>query len=201
MNDVLLGKLPAGPYHPKELRYMEKLVSMVAELDGDCLEVGCLAGRSSIVIGLGAKESGSWLFCIDIWDSGEWDVMVKEADIPRERYLARPENISTVFRDNIKKFGLQGMVIPIMDRSEHVLKGWSKPLKFVHIDGCHEYEFVKKDIEWKNHIVEGGIICFHDYSRSWTEVKRAIYESFDTDTAFESVGLAISLIAFRRIAL
>lgn len=197
--DKLLSALPKGPYRPEELRFMAKLVSMTKELKGNCLEVGCLAGRSSIVIGLGAKEIGTQLFCIDIWDSGEWAVIADEIGPRASRYPKRPEDISTIFRDNIKRFGLQNTVISIMDRSENVLRRRSESLRFVHIDGCHEYEFVKKDIEWKNHLVKGGIICFHDYHKSWLGVKRAVDESFNGNKRFKRQGVVTSLLAFRRL--
>lgn len=198
--DKLLPRLPKGPFRPEELRFMMKLVSMTKELKGNYLEVGCLSGRSSIVIGSGAKENGAQLFCIDIWDSGEWAVIADEIGSRASRYPKRPENISTIFRDNMKKFGLQKTVISIMDRSENVLKGWSESLRFIHIDGCHEYEFVKKDTEWKNHLVKGGVICFHDYQESWPGVKKAVDESFDNDKQFKKEGRpTASLLAFVRL--
>ena len=67
----LLPNLPSGHYHPKGLQFLAKLISMTKGLKGDYLEVGSLAGRSSVVIGLEAKENGDQLFCIDIWDSGD----------------------------------------------------------------------------------------------------------------------------------
>ena len=195
----LLPNLPSGHYHPKGLQFLAKLISMTKGLKGGYLEVGSLAGRSSVVIGLEAKGNGDQLFCIDIWDSGEWAVIADEIGVNVKRYPERPKNIYNIFKDNMKKFGLQNMVFPIMDRSENVLKKWSKPLKFIHIDGCHEYEFVKIDTGWKNHLVKDGIICFHDYDKSWKGVKKAINESFYNDNRFRGIGLAASLLAFRRL--
>lgn len=197
--DELLPKLPKGPYRSEELQFMVNLISMTKELRGGYLEVGSLAGRSSIVIGLGAKENGAQLACVDIWDSGEWAAIADEIGVNASRYPKRPENIYNIFRGNMKKFGLQSAVIPIMDRSENVLRGWVKPLKFVHIDGCHEYEFVKKDTGWKNHLVKGGVICFHDYHESWPGVKRAVDESFFDDRRFERQDMVTSLLAFRKL--
>lgn len=197
--DKLLPNLPIGHYHPKGLRFLVKLVSMTKELKGDYLEVGCLLGRSSIVIGLEAKENGAQLFCVDIWDSGEWAVIANEIGVRTSRYPKRPENIYNIFRDNMKRIGLQNVVVSIMDRSETVLRDWSESLRFMHIDGCHEYEFVKKDTEWKNHLVKDGVICFHDYHKIWPGVKKAVDESFNGDNRFKRIGLVASLLAFRRL--
>lgn len=197
MNEIL-SSLPEGHYHPKGLCYLSRLVSRTRGLKGDYIEIGCLSGRSSIVIGLEAKKSNAQLSCIDIWDSGEWVAIAKEIGEGASKYPKRPENISNVFRDNVEKFGLQGTITPIMDRSENVLKRWTKPLRFVHIDGCHEYEFVKRDTEWKRHLMVGGIICFHDYLEAWPGVQRAVDESFDNDERFSRDETIASLIAFRK---
>jgi len=51
---------------------------------------------------------------------------------------------------------------------------------FVYIDGNHDYEFVKKDIEaWYPKVKKGGVLCGHDYSNSeqpWEGVDKAVNE-------------------------
>lgn len=52
----------------------------------------------------------------------------------------------------------------IKKRSEDAMSDVPNNLDFVYIDGCHEYEFVKKDIElYYPKIREGGIIGGHDF--------------------------------------
>jgi len=186
--ESLLPNLPLGKYFPVELCFLAQQAESTKNLNGDFLEVGSFAGRSSGVIGTIAKESEAHLFCVDIWDIS-----------PRaKKYSTWPRKISEIFQTNMDKLGLSETVIPIMDRSENVLKKWSTPLRFIHIDGCHEYEFVKKDIEWRNHLVKGGIICFHDYYKRWPGVVRAIDEAFNCDAKFSRIRTAYSVIAFRR---
>jgi len=201
IDNKLLADLPQGYYLHEELRFMAKLVTMTEKLKGSYLEIGCLAGRTSVVIGLGARENNSQLFCIDIWDSGEWSAIAKEIGERASAYPSRPKNIYDIFATNMKRFELQNVVVPIISSSQNVLRGWLDwPLRFIHIDGCHEYEFVKKDIEWRDHLVMGGIICFHDYHESWPGVKKAIDECFNNNKQFKREGQALSLMAFRRIA-
>lgn len=191
--------LPDGPYRLEELYFMAELLSTLEGVKGNYLEVGSLTGRSSIGIGLKAKENDAQLFCIDIWNSGEWAVIADEIGTRASVYPKRPEDSYDIFMTHMKKQGLQDMVIPIMDRSENILEVWSGPLRFVHIDGCHEYEFVKRDTEWRYHLTKGGIICFHDYQKEWPGVKRAVDESFNGDKQFRKEGIVGSLLAFKRI--
>lgn len=182
---------------------MSSLLSGVRGLSGNYLEVGSLAGKSAVVIGLAAKAEGARLFCVDIWDSGEWATIADEIGARAERYPERPADIFNVFKANIKAAGLQDWITPIVDRSENVLCCWQfKPLRFVHIDGCHEYDFVKRDTGWKEHVIKGGVVCFHDYGnlKAWPGVQKAVDESFDQDGRFEKIGQAGSLLGFKRIS-
>lgn len=70
------------------------------------------------------------------------------------------------------------------DPLAHILKKTSKQaaslvpdgLDLVFIDGNHDYEFVKEDIElWLPKIRPGGILAGHDYKR-FSGVKRAVDE-------------------------
>ena len=49
-------------------------------------------------------------------------------------------------------------------------------IDFLFLDGDHEYESVKKDIEvWLPKVEKGGMVCFHDYN-SWKGVTQAVDE-------------------------
>jgi len=81
--------------------------------------------------------------------------------------------------------------------SAEVGEHWDRGLvDLVFIDGDHTYQQVKKDIQmWLPHIVEGGIICGHDYGwEKWPGVKQA----FDEEMAeFERISLTDHLIGFK----
>ncbi len=194
----LLPNLPRGPYLPVELCFLAQQAELTKNLSGDFLEVGSLAGRSSGVIGTVVKEFGARLFCVDIWDSGMWETIAKELGSRAKRYPVRPRKISEIFLTNMDRLGLSDIVIPIMDISKAVLEEWSTLLRFIHIDGCHEYEFVKRDIGWRDYLVKGGIICFHDYQKKWPGVMRAIDEAFNCETKFSRIRKARSVVVFRR---
>ena len=115
---ALLPLLPQGPYHASELCLLARMVALTKGLKGDCLEVGSLAGRSAGVIGTVAKRDGGRLYCIDIWDSGEWATIAKEIGAGAKKYPGRPEHIYDIFKANMERLGLSKTVVPIVDRSE-----------------------------------------------------------------------------------
>lgn len=55
---------------------------------------------------------------------------------------------------------------------------------FIYIDGCHDYEFVKKDIEcWWQKLKIGGVMAGHDYSgMGYPGVRKAVDEFFKDRT-------------------
>ena len=60
---------------------------------------------------------------------------------------------------------------------------------FVYIDGAHDYENVKKDLEWIKKVKVGGYIGGHDYDVGSPEVIQAVDE-FITKNEYELNALA-----------
>jgi len=47
--------------------------------------------------------------------------------------------------------------------SRDLARGWSRPIRFLWIDGDHTYQGVKEDIDlFGPHLADGGVIAFHD---------------------------------------
>lgn len=183
--------LPKGKFPRQDILFMVDALEASRIASGSFLEVGSLLGRSSVIIGREAKGVGEKLYCVDIWDKEEWRVTRKKPKCP--------DDILGTFLANIKNHGLETTVIPIKKESENVLESWIKPLRFIHIDGCHSYKSVLIDTRWKKHLIPNGIICFHDYhSKSWPGVVKAVNSEIMSDKNFEKIGIGHSLIAFRR---
>ncbi len=52
-------------------------------------------------------------------------------------------------------------------------------LDFVYIDGNHEYEYVKRDIElYEPKVKDGGLIAGHDYNLYENDVNKAVHEIY-----------------------
>ncbi len=122
------------------------------------------------------------LYLVDPW---ELSSSYRESDGPvtlQKQEMRRAFNkVQSYFRD---------------DPYTHVFRKTSKEASFVipdfqdlvFIDGNHDYEFVKEDIElWLPKIRNGGILAGHDYhivGDDFPGVKRAVDESFGDDVVF-----------------
>lgn len=192
-------KLPDGHFNAEvEGVFLVSLIDEIKELEGQFVEIGSLFGKSSVIIGQKIKEIGGILNCIDVWGQCEYDLAEEIGDAIRF-YPKRPKNSFEIFCNNIKRFELTEVINPIKMRSEFAFNTWSIPLKFVFVDGCHEYEFVKKDILWKRFLVPGGVMVFHDYHTPWKGVKKAVDELMNKDSAFKMLADCHTIKAFKRL--
>ncbi len=93
---------------------------------------------------------------------------VKEITLidPYEDYKSDGNYINAEIAEEIAKKRLQrysNKILWIKDYSEKAINKIEEKMDFIYIDGNHEYEYVKKDLElyWKI-LKEGGIISGHD---------------------------------------
>ena len=141
-------------------------------LAGDCVEIGSFKGLSTLFTALGAKKLGIKVFSID----------------PHPQSVAdefnRGERTYKALVENIHKFGFDDTIIPIIGKSEDVVKHWTGPIKYLLIDGEHTYEAVLKDQAWLQFVVPGGLALFDD-SGPESGVKRAMSEIIDKSPDWE----------------
>jgi hypothetical protein len=65
----------------------------------------------------------------------------------------------------------------IENTSEKAAKDIPDDLDFVYVDGSHQYEFVKRDIElYFPKVKNGGVFGGHDFDGSHIDVCRAVFE-------------------------
>jgi len=131
---------------------------------GPLLEVGTFCGKSSIYLGLAAKEENQVVFTID-HHKGSEEHQLNEEYFDSEIYDESLNSVNTfpLFLKNIRIFDLEDSVIPIVSSSASVAKGWNKNLGMVFIDGSHSLESASLDYEsWESHIKNGGALVIHD---------------------------------------
>ena len=125
-------------------------------------EIGVSMGVNSISINenLNMKK----LYLIDIWDKFLLDGKTYDST---NSY----NHVKKIFKD-CKNVDI------IKDDSVKVAKTIKdNTLDFVYIDGNHQYEYVKADIEaWYPKVKIGGIISGHDYRKCWKGVIKAVDE-------------------------
>jgi len=198
---IKMENFPDGWLADDAAKFLGELVAMTNGLTGDFLEIGSWHGRSSVVIGLEVKKLGGKLYCIDTWNTKSWDDIAKFLPKDRRKFIWEKldKNPLKKFASNIKTARLENIITPLTGASEIFRKKWTTSLRFIFVDGCHYYDFVRDDTKWREFLIIGGIIAFHDYrSKRWKGVKVAIDEEMNTDNCFEEVGIVQSIKAFKR---
>ncbi len=123
------------------------------------LEIGSLCGRSTMCIAEVAKK----VYTIDTFKSHDngVDQMDKFTTL-------------SIFAENVKGYD---NIVAIAGKSEEIVPALRLEVGVVFIDGWHEYEQVKKDIEVCGpKLKEGGIMIFHDFASYHNHVGRAVKE-------------------------
>lgn len=143
------------------------LLDLISELPNNIsmIEIGCYAGESTKMF----LESGkiSKLYAIDPYFEN-YD--------PLDPYAMayKMSDVKQSFIENVVNKYSQVEFLNVTSE-EAMNKFQEKSLDFIYIDANHQYEFVKKDLEFKKFIKDGGIIAGHDYI-SHAGVKRAVDE-------------------------
>lgn len=82
--------------------------------------------------------------------------------------------------------------------SAEIGASWQQPLDMVYLDGSHAYEGVCKDVAaWFPHLVNKGILAFHDYGNKKHTVTKAVDDSMKGLLA-KKVGRVGYLVAFEK---
>lgn len=116
------------------------------------VEIGSYQGRSTVVLGTAAVDAGTGnrIYAID----------------PHEGVLSsrKDEPTWSAFVGNIRRVGLESVVVPIRKKSTEV--PWTLgEIGLLFIDGLHDLSNVTADYEHFHRFVPpGGLIAFHDYA-------------------------------------
>lgn len=162
------------------MQYAVTLVESAQNAALPILEVGCWLGRSLGMLAHGVKTSGQTVYAVDPWAPMHW--IAGEPAIPEFPSVNRalPMCLSL-----LAEHGLRENILPIVATSAMAAKKMPPGLAFgvVHIDGNHEYEYVKLDLAlWTPRIAQGGILIMHDAGYRpgehcpWPGVDRAVDE-------------------------
>jgi predicted O-methyltransferase YrrM len=124
-----------------------------------CVEIGSRKGWSSAWIAQGLKDNGKGrLVCIDC-------------------FIGVGKGMKSQFLQTILDLRFEKIVHLIEKPSQDVVDMITDPIDFLFIDGAHEYEPCKRDID--NYVPKlsiGGTVLLHDY-RPCKGVKEAIADT------------------------
>ncbi|KKR34358.1 MAG: Translation elongation factor P [Candidatus Gottesmanbacteria bacterium GW2011_GWC2_39_8] len=159
-------------------------------------------GRGVIV------EIGSWKGKSTIWLAKGSEKGAKSKIYAIDPHTGSPEHGKKVwtydeFRANIKKAGVEKMVIPIVKNSLEAVSEFEEPVELLFIDGAHEYEAVKSDLKaWFPKVIDGGIIAFHDSAGwgRWPGVEKAVVEHVYKSDKFRNVKFVQSITFGQKVS-
>lgn len=167
-------------YSDEQLQLLATVVRRVRYLEGNICEFGCWEGRSTIALAKAAAPE--MVIAVDNWSGSH-----AEGEGHPTVQIAKQRNVYAEFLQNLADNHCSNVMATINDHDEYIahLAKISARMKFVHIDGAHDYESVHRQIEGlKPLMVKGGIICGDDFLTASAErvdlgggVERAVRES------------------------
>ena len=171
---------------------------------GPVLEIGSYCGKSTIYLGLACRAAGATVFALDHHRGSE-------EHQPGE-FFHDPDLLDTAeglldsfreFRRNIRRAGLDDVVVPVVSDSGTAARQWRTPLGMVFIDGGHSLQAALADYRcWEPHLLRGGILAIHDVfedAHAGGQAPYAIYRMARGSGLFEDLGLVGSLALLRRL--
>lgn len=122
---------------------------------GVIVEIGSWKGRSTLCLAKGSRKGNN--------------VSVYAVDTHTENIIGGSVITFDDFQHNIQRSGMDNIVVPIIKTSTDAAREFQQPVELLFIDGAHEYEAVKADVEWWGaKLVDGGILAIHD-TIAWSQ--------------------------------
>jgi len=135
-----------------------------ASKSGPLLEIGSYCGKSTICLGLAARDNRAVVYALD-HHRGSEEHQHGEMFHDPELFDSGEGLVDTFreFRRNISMAGLNDTVIPVVAASELAARQWNTPLAMVFIDGGHSLDAALTDYRcWSGHLQRNAVLAIHD---------------------------------------
>jgi predicted O-methyltransferase YrrM len=152
------GFMPPGEgraLHDAALRYLD---------GGVGVEIGTYCGKSTLLLGAAARQTGGVIVTIDHHHGSEehqpgWEY--HDASLV-DAVTGLFDTLPT-FRRTLDAAGLDDHVVAVVGKSPIVARTWGAPLRFLFIDGGHSEAAANQDFDgWVKWVVVGGALAIHD---------------------------------------
>ena len=172
------AKTPAHPQTARLFALAETVTGFMPAEEGHALyaaasrylrggidvEIGTYCGKSTVLLGAAAAETGSVLYTVDHHHGSEehqagWEFHdATMVDAVSGRFDTLP-----VFRRTMDAAGLDDCVVAVVGSSPVVARGWRTPLELLFIDGGHSEQAANADFDgWAIWVKVGGALVIHD---------------------------------------
>lgn len=132
--------------------------------DGIGVEIGTYCGKSTVMLGAAAAQSGGLIYTVDHHHGSEehqagWEYHDTSMVDPVTGLF----DTLPALRHNLDAAGLDDYIVAIVGRSPVVARGWRTPLRLLFIDGGHTEEAANRDFDgWARWVDVGGALIIHD---------------------------------------
>jgi len=147
---------------------------------GPVVEIGSYCGKSTVWLGVAAREASTVCFTVDHHRGSEELQPGWEHHDPAVVDPATGRTDTLPFlRRTIERAGLEDSVVLVVGESALVAAHWRTDLGMVFIDGGHGAGPAHADYEgWVPRVAEGGLLAIHDVFADPADGGRAPYEIF-----------------------
>ncbi len=145
-----------------EFNALKKLAKEACKFEGPIIEIGTLFGYSTMALAIG-KTKNKPLYTVDGFNWNPIGIPSwRHEELTRKSlcFLTETQNVKIIKSSAADFYANFNLPNPSM----------------IFIDADHDYESVRKDIEFARK-VQTNIICGHDYN--WPGVQQAVNENFD----------------------
>lgn len=173
--------------------------------DGIGVEIGTYCGKSTLMLGAAAQQSGGVLYTVDHHHGSEehqagWEYHdTSLVDSVSGRFDTLPS-----LRRALDAADLDEHVVAVVGRSFVVARGWRTPLRLLFIDGGHTEEAAQRDFDgWARWVDVGGALIIHDVFPNPDDGGQApfhIYQRALATGAFREVSAIGSMRVMERIS-
>lgn len=137
------------------------------------LEIGAWKGRSTVAL---LESCQGIVYTVDHFKGNN--------EIAHHEIIKKEPSIFSQFADNVNEFNN----LIVLKTTSKIAANYfpDKSIDMVFIDGAHDYQSTKNDIEkWMPKARK--LICGHDYSDDWPEIKQAVCELINSPCIHESI--------------
>jgi hypothetical protein len=153
------------------------------------LEIGTYQGKSAILMGYGLRDDEELVVC-DLFGA-----VMDHADIPLNRRQEYSGLNEEEFLANWDRFHPRRPTLEVCESSK--LDLGERVFRFIHVDGCHSYQCVVKDISLvAEHTAKRGVIALDDYRAVEAPgVPAAIWQAVEKGLLFPFAGTWMKMYA------
>jgi hypothetical protein len=159
------------------------------DIKGDMLEIGTYRGKSAILMGYGLRDDEEFVIC-DLFSA-----VMDHADIPLNRRQQYSGLEQDEFLANWDRFHTRRPRLEVCESAQ--LDLGDREFRFIHIDGCHSYQCVAKDISLAAaHTAKRGVIALDDYRAAEAPgVAAAVWQAVHNGVLFPFAGTWMKMYA------